>query len=208
MATGFNINEFKSTIDSAGLMRNNKFRIQFTPPKILIESPLLNSTSKNTTANIGFWCDSANIPGIMLNAVENRRYGYGHVEKQPVSGVFNDMNLSILADKSMQNHKLFTDWISNIYSFDIAGGNGSASFGYPTGIGDTLRYPMLLSYKNEYTVDLIIECYSDTGKMQAAFTCVDAYPIALGDIQLNWNDTNSVARIPVTFTYSSWFSSN
>jgi hypothetical protein len=32
----------------------------------------------------------------------------------------------------------------------------------------------------------------------------EAFPISMGDIPLNWGDTNSLIKIPVTFTFFTW----
>ena len=62
--------------------------------------------------------------------------------------------------------------------------------------------PYLVKYKNQYRSSVNIINYHESGKRIAdQVSLLNAYPIDIKDIQLNWGDTNQMMIVPVTFTY-------
>lgn len=190
----FNVQNFVSRVNEAGgLVQNNKFQLLVTPPAILQSSTNYNDATKtNITSgarSLEFFCSSAAIPGVNLNTHEIRRYGYGPMEKRPYSVSFADATFNVYFDAKRKNYDFFQTWISSIMDYDVNNSTNSK---------------FLLEYKSEYrsTVDLFV--YDNSGFIVAHYVMDEAFPISMGDIPLNWGDTNSVIKIPVTFTFFTW----
>ncbi len=197
---GFNINNFKSRIDTDGILQNNKFLVEIPMPPIIASQPNnpLRQTLASAQQDIQFWCEAANIPGIGLMTNEVRNYGYGPVEKKPYAARFTDVNLSIISDGYSKNLDLLQEWVKSIINFDLSTSiNGAAS-----GAG---LAPFEVSYKDDYAVDIKIRIFDPQGYERSRVVLFDAYPVFVADIPLNWNDTNSAIKIPATFTFISWW---
>lgn len=195
----FNVSNFRSEINKQnGILKNNKFLVRMPVPRGLYGSPV-TTLSQNVSRMVEFWCEQANIPGVSLPTTEVRRYGYGTIEKKPYSSLNNDITLTFIGDGKGEIWTYFQQWMRLIVNYDVRKGiNGQ------TGLtrGQT---PFELTYKEQYGVDISIQVYDDTGKEVIRVILRDAYPIFVGDIQLNWADTNSMMRVPVTFTVFDWY---
>jgi hypothetical protein len=152
-----------------------------------------------TTRFMEFWCESANIPGVSLNVNEVRRYGYGTIEKKPYASLNNDINMSFLGDAKGAIWTYFQQWLRLIVNYDMRKGI-VAETGMMPG-----QSPFLMSYKDDYAVDIYLYVFDDRNNEIFKIVLRDAYPIFVGDVQLNWGDTNSLMRIPVTFTVYDWY---
>lgn len=199
MADGFNVNTFRSNITkNNGLLKNNKFMVRMFAPKGFLSSDAAQSLTE-TARYMEFWCESANIPGVSLNVNEVRRYGYGTIEKKPYASLNNDINMSFLGDAKGAIWTYFQQWLRLIVNYDMRKGI-IAETGMMPG-----QSPFLMSYKDDYAVDIYLYVFDDRNNEILTIVLRDAYPIFVGDVQLNWGDTNSLMRIPVTFTVYDWY---
>ena len=195
---GFNINNFLSNINTNGVMRNNKFLVRIPTPNGFSGQSILNETGKY----LELWCESANLPSAMLGTQSIRRYGYGHEEKRPTTIQMSDMSLTFISDGRAAIWAFFQQWIRLIYNYDLSSGllkNNGVS---------TNMSAMDLSYKSDYAVDIELFVFSETGQQLLSVMLREAYPHTLGDIQLNWADTNNIAKIPVSFTFFDWYNTD
>lgn len=198
--SGFNVETFKSSIGKNGVMRNNKFLVRMPYPRGMLNSNALKTTSRY----LELWCESTNIPGVSLATTEIRRYGYGNVEKKPYVAVNNDVNFSFLSDADGDVWSFFQQWIRMIVNYDMRYGiNANRNNGVLAG-----QKPFELGYKYEYASDIEVIVFNETGKETLKVILREAYPTFVGDVQLNWGDTNNIARIPVTMTVYDWYNSS
>jgi hypothetical protein len=65
--------------------------------------------------------------------------------------------------------------------------------------------PWELAYKYEYVSDVEVIVFNEQGNDVLTVVLREAYPTFVGDVQLNWGDTNNIARIPVTMTVYDWY---
>jgi len=196
---GFNINNFISNINANGVMRNNKFLVRvYTPLGFYSSQSILTETGKY----MEFWCDSASIPGVMLNTKSVHRYGYGHEEKRPHLPQFADVNLSFLSDAKGAIWTFFQQWIKLIYNYDLSDGVLKSN-GVVRG-----QLPMEISYKENYAVNVEIFVFKETGEQILSVMLREAYPVALGAVALNWGDTNNIVKIDVGLTYFDWYNTD
>ena len=201
MVEGFNVNRFRSEIFKTGVLKNNKFFVRMYSPRGFSSSgntdaALLAST---TVRFLEFWCESTNLPGVSLSTTEVRRYGYGAMEKKPYVTVTNDVTMSFIGDGKGIIWSYFQNWIKLIVNYDMRNGITKES-----GILRN-QSPFELAYKEEYAVDIHISVFDDAGNEIIHVVLRDAYPTFVGDIQLNWGDTNSLMRVPVTFSFFDWY---
>ena len=172
---------------SGGFTKSSKFFVEVYPPRILAVNP-----------NLFFLCDSASLPGVGWQADEIRMSGYGNVEKRPLAPVFNDINLSFYNDSNSKVLGFFHRWMQNVYNF-----NASIN---PSGTTNAGQPMMTLNYPDEYRGVVEITHYDDAGDEVVRYSLQDAYPIAVGDIGVDWNNSDTLVKVPVTFAYTYWTS--
>lgn len=200
MAEGFNVNDFRAEVNKKGILKNNKFFVRMYAPRGFANSGSPEAlTLSNTVRFLEFWCEATNIPGVSLNTTEVRRYGYGNIEKKPYVTMNNDITMSFIGDADGTIWTYFQQWLRLIVNYDMR--NGIIN---PTGILPN-QAPFELAYKEDYAVDIHISVFDDMGNESIHVVLREAYPIFVGDIQLNWGDTNSLMRVPVTFTVYDWY---
>lgn len=198
--SGFNVQSFISSVSKNGIMRNNKFLVRIPMPRGMLQSNA-SARLQSTSRFIELWCESTNIPGVSLSTNEIRRYGYGNVEKKPYVSINNDVNFSFLSDGDGEIWSFFQQWIRMIVNYDMRNGiDPPTKNGVLPG-----QNPWELAYKYEYVSDVEVIVFNEQGNDVLTVVLREAYPTFVGDVQLNWGDTNNIARIPVTMTVYDWY---
>ena len=64
--------------------------------------------------------------------------------------------------------------------------------------------PFEVNYKEQYATDILITTVDEANNDIINVRLTKAFPVFMGDISLGWNDTDSIARLPITFTYYNW----
>jgi hypothetical protein len=184
----FNIETFKSRAGRNGFLRTNKFE--------LVISPISTIFSLNESENLKFMCDAVNYPGISLNTHDNRRFGYGAIEKKPTSPVFNDLNIDIIADGDNNNWKLIKKWIQYVNNYDFLNFTS-------TGPGGLNFFEV--NYKSNYRTTIALNIYHEVGgRPKSVIKFKDAFPVSISDSQLNWGDTGNLLRFQTSWSYFTW----
>lgn len=183
----FNINEFKSNIDvNGGLLKNNRFAVLLTKPNVI------PPTYTDLTA-LRFYAESASIPGMALQSAELRREGIGNLEKTPWGAAFTDLNVSFRIDQKTKVWNFFQVWMNSIYDYNMD-------------VEGRPRTYFELAYKDNYVTHLTIFVYNeiDSGKKEViAIDFIDAFPISISDMQMNWGNAD-IMKLNVTFNFKSW----
>lgn len=183
------LNNFLGTVSKLrGFTKPSLFYIEIKPPNFMRDR-------LDTTRTISFLCESANLPGVSLQASDIRRYGYGPVERKPFAPIFVDTTLSFLCDASGVVQKYFYEWMNGIVKFD------EMPYG---GRGVNGMAPFEVNYKYQYATDILITTVDEANNDIINVRFRDAYPLFMGDIALGWGDTDSISRLPITFTYFNW----
>ena len=193
MSDNFNVNEFIAEVESrGGLLKPSRFRARFPLPLGMIGS----LDARETTRSMEYWCDSAAIPSVIHAVHSVMRYGYGQQENKPFLTQIQNINFTFLADADGDNWRFFYEWMNLIlntrFSRGIVGADQLGSMPYE------------ISYKPNYVSDIQVTLFNE--ELQPTFSAIleEAYPIFLGDLNLNWNEQNQIVRFPVTFTFASW----
>jgi len=217
----FNITEFKSTLGSfGGTAHAGLF-------EVTIQGRAANS-SQITPRQLTFFCKTMSIPGITINTATyeqtaklSREMPTG-IANNPVNGIF-------LIDADHQILKFFHSWAQNVVNYSTAGGelaevNGMLPFEvayredyaatiiikfynpHPTGPNNTYYETVLEgAYREDYAATIIIKFYNPhpTGPNNTYYETVleGAFPTAIGEIDLSWENNDSYATLPVSFSY-------
>ena len=201
----FSINEMLSAVNSVGgLSKASKFMVTITRPTTANvgradRGPVIVGGAEN----LSFLCDSAYLPGLGYQTDEIRMSGYGNVEKRPYATIFQDIPLTFYSDADGSVFKYFHAWMQSIFAFnDAANPNGTVK-GLPM---NSFQYP------SEYygVVEIIhmneINTTKESDNTIVKYQLLEAYPISIGDIQVDWNMNDQILKIPVTFAYTNWTS--
>lgn len=204
MAQGFNINELVGEIRRGGLMRNNKFLVEFPMPPSLrntIGIELLTDTNRV----LSLYCEGTNLPGVGLMTEEIRRYGYGSNEKKPYVPIFTDVNLTFRGDSNGSVWTFLNAWMKATVHYE-----GRDTMNTPTGPIKG-QHQAEVGYKNDtenhegYAVPVTITMFNDMGEPTIRVVLREAFPIFVGDIPLNWGARSDYMRIPVTLSFFDWY---
>ena len=186
------MNNFLSTINRYnGLTRPSYFYIEIAPPKCM-------KFRASEASDLAFLAESANLPGVALATSEIRRYGYGPTEKKPYAPVFTDTTLSFMVDGQGMIQKFFASWLGSIVHFSQTPSGKS----YMT--GDNMLDPFEVNFKDQYETDILITTVNDNNDDIITYRFKRAFPIFMGDVALSWADSDSIARLPITFTFYNW----
>ena len=199
----FSINEMLSAVNSVGgLSKASKFMVTITrPTNANVGRADRGPVIVGGAENLSFLCDSAVLPGLGYQTDEIRMSGYGNVEKRPYATIFQDVPLTFYSDSDGSVFKYFHAWMQSVFAFnDAANPNGTVK-GLPM---NSFQYP------NEYfgIVEIIhmneirVERESDSTIIK--YQLLEAYPISIGDIQVDWNMQDQILKVPVTFAYTNW----
>lgn len=183
----FNINGMLGTINAnGGLTKASKFLISITAP----------SVSSNLLSDIPFFIEGATLPGIALQTEDYRKFGYGNVEKRPYASIFQDVNVTFFNDADGKVLNFLHSWVQSVYNFN----NDTSPYAASSSgvVNNSFAYPM------EYFGTVDITHYDDAENTVITYSLKEAYPINVGEAQIAWDASDTLVRIPVTFTYTYW----
>lgn len=124
-------------------------------------------------------CENAELPGRTIATTSMKIYGVE--EKFPYMSSYNDLSLTFIVSDDMQEKLFFDAWLNWI--------NPNTSYN--------------VKYKQDYSVALRINQYDVQNKVSYSVDLVDAYPIAVNGLDLNWS-ADGYHKLTVTFAYTSW----
>lgn len=182
----FNIEKFRSVLSKhGGVDHPSKFDVVITPPSGLLGNSLVGDLS--------YLVDVASLPGIGLQTEEIQHNGYGITEKRPTNMLFDSLSMAIHVDGKLNVVDFFHSWFKLINGFGLDAESSTR---------DKFAYP------EEYWSTVTITKYDLSGKAVRKWELHQAFPLTLSAVEVSWETTNTVTRLPVTFTYHSWKSYN
>jgi len=182
----FNISDFKSRMDGfGGPARTSLFTVQ------LIGGP----SSRFITGNdLMFFCKNVTLPGIDVATFEHRQNSIDIPQSIPTVINAEPLSCIFMLDSDHRILSFFHSWMQRVVNYSTTGGNFAA-------VNDQLPYE--LGYKDEYSCRMIITYYSTTATTRNFYEVVldDVFPRTVGNIDLAWENNNSFATLPVSFSY-------
>lgn len=144
-----------------------------------IPIPLGMIPYRSTSRMLTMRCENAELPGRTIATTSMKIYGVE--EKFPYMSSYNDLSLTFIVSDDMQEKLFFDAWLNWI--------NPNTSYN--------------IKYKQDYSVALRINQYDVQNKVSYSVDLVDAYPIAVNGLDLNWS-AEGYHKLTVTFAYTSW----
>ncbi len=207
----FDVQTFKNATHDRGRTKTNKFLARIPLPAGLQGV----GQYTNNVRDVQFWCESTNLPGMLLAAYPVNRYGYGPREQRPIAPTVQDTSFVFLADgpgnQTTQSnptignyYDFFTNWQRLIVNFDKSQGIQAGTFPNDNNQNVGRSEPYEIAYKTDYISDIEIFVFTELGECSHYVTLRDAFPLMVADTRLNWADTGFM-RINCVFTYTDWY---
>lgn len=195
----FNITDFRSSINTQGVLRSNRYMVEFAVPEYL-----KSTYGKEEQKLMSLRCENVSMPGFdFLSADGPPRMGYGAIEKHPYVPGFTGISLTFLVDSKSKIYNFFYDWTMSIVNFN---GRGGTNFSRKS----SGRSAYEVGYKSKYRTDLKILVYdgsstdastSVAGNKIIGLTLFDAFPSGMPAIPLAW-DSPDLIRLSIPFSYT------
>ena len=152
--------------------RGNQFRVQITFPSIIPNAALAGQ-------KLQFLAKSAQLPSSTVGDIQVMYRGRpvhfaGEREFEPWSiEVYNDNDFIV--------RNAFESWVDTMANSDTTHG---------------------AMYTQIYQVDMQVQQLDRNDQIVKEYTFHDAFPISVGQIQLDWDSSNQIEIFPVTFQYN------
>ena len=92
------LNEFIASVKESGLMRTNRFLVEFN---LMGDSRLIQ-----------LYCDAVNLPGLTLSTQQARTFG--EFREMPYERLFENVNFTFYVDNDMSVKLMFDNWMKSI----------------------------------------------------------------------------------------------
>lgn len=181
----FNINEFKSRIEKhGGPARTSLFVVSFGANGRIPEFI--------STDDIKFFCQTITMPGVNLDLLQYKQGGIGYPEFMPMNSTPDTLNGLFMLDSNHRIMSFFHNWINSI--INVSGEAGPS----PRGLE---RHE--INYKSEYTTTMAIDFFSAYDQNRV-YKCIyeGVFPTQVGSLNLNWGDNDSIATLPINFSFN------
>jgi hypothetical protein len=170
-----------------GGARPSKFDIQATLPPAIS-----GSIDPSSVTKLQFTAMAASIPAFALGMVEIPYFG----RKIKSSGdrVWDDWRIQVMLDEDYNTRAMFEAWNNSINALTS---NFMLASEDSTSPSNTLAGFTEENYKSNWTI-------SHYGKDQSTirqYTLIGAWPRVIGEMALDWSQTNRIMEFPVTVSF-------
>ena len=145
---------------------------------------------------LSYMAKSVSIPGKSIGTIDAKRFG-------PVYKVANDLivdtvAMTFMVSEDWREHHFFDGWLSGIMG-QVKKGTGST-------VGNTggNRQLYTLSYYEDYVSTVNIIPLDRQGGRASTISLHEAYPTALGPVEMSWGGEAEVASFTVTWSFKDW----
>lgn len=152
--------------------RSNQFRVQITFPSILPNAALAGQ-------KLQFLAKTAQLPSSTVADIEVMYRG------RPVhfagERTFEPWSIDVYNDNDFIVRNAFESWVDTMANSDTTHG---------------------AMYTQIYQVDMQVQQLDRNDRIVKEYTFHDAFPLTVGQIQLDWDASNQIEIFPVTFQYN------
>jgi len=189
----FNIKDMTSAINRrGGLAKPSHFYVMISKvPKAL--------QGMSYPKEAHFFCDTAALPGFNFSTQTVKPIGYGNSENRPHDTSFNPVEMSFLVDSDGKVLDFFQKWISMVYNFSID--QSGVMQGSNLAYGE-FAYPE--EYEGVIEIHFLDPVGGPNGREIMKYTLTRAFPMTLGNINVGWEQNDTLTRLPVAFAYNNW----
>lgn len=156
------------------LARPSRFKVKITLP------PYLATKGITDSRQLSLRCENAQLPGRSIATGDLRIYG--PTEKFPYQSTYEDMTLTFIVGNSMVEKTLFNEWLDYI--------NPTQNWNF--------------EYKKNYACEIVITQYDLSNNEVHSVKLIDAFPISVSQLDLDWSNDNAYHKLNVTFAYTYW----
>jgi len=146
---------------------------------VSIPIPLTLIQYRSISQQLTFRCENANLPGRTINTTDQKIYNI--TEKFPNQTSYQDMDLTFIVGGDMAEKQFFDAWLELI--------NPSTNFNF--------------KYKSDYATSITINQYDITNNLTYSVELIDAFPIAVNQMDLDWSN-DGIHKLTVVFAYTYW----
>jgi hypothetical protein len=170
----FNINDFKSRGLTKGGARPSLFDVVITTPF---------GAESGALEKFRFTCRASEIPAATIGSVDVPYFG----RKIKLAGdrEFADWPVTVMNDEDYLVRNMFEDWSNRmnqlVGNIKIDGALG-----------------------NSYKTTALVSHFSKDGAQIRSYEFVGIFPISVGVMGLDWDNTNSIQTFDVSFAYDYW----
>ena len=186
-----NLTSFKDKIGYG--LRPNLFQVSVPTLGSAITAATGSSDVTGTDAAFSFLCRSAGIPASTVGTVEVPFRG--RVIKLPGDRTFESWTVTVMADEDLTLRAFFESWMDRLNKHDDGAG-------YTDNYAATLKVDQMKRGTNSGT-DL-----SDPHSVIRSYTFNNAFPSNISQIDLSYDNNNTVAEYTVEFQYDWWETAN
>ena len=144
-----------------------------------IPIPLTLLAYYNTARQLKFRCEKAAMPERTISTFDQKIYG--PVEKFPYQSTYNTAEFTFIMSDDMSEKEFFDGWMELI--------NPSSTFNF--------------KYKGDYVTDITVNQYDVTNTVSYSVNLVDAFPISVNQLDLDWSSTD-YHKLTVVFAFTYW----
>ena len=144
-----------------------------------IPIPLTLIQYRNISQRLTFRCENANLPGRTISTTDQKIYNI--VEKFPNQTTYQDMDMTFIVGGDMAEKQFFDAWLELI--------NPTTNFNF--------------KYKGDYSTSITVNQYDINNNLTYTIELVDAYPIAVNQLDLDWSN-DGYHKLTVVFAYTYW----
>jgi hypothetical protein len=185
-----NLTTFKNKIGYG--LRPNLFRVSITDPGSVLSGIEGSNEATSGDDKFSFLCRSAGIPASTVGTVEVPFRG--RVIKLPGDRTFESWTVTIMADEDLQLRAYFEKWMDSLNKHD-------------DGAGYTANYSAELKVdqfaRGTSSGNDVLQPHS----IIRSYTFKNAFPSNISQIDLSYDNNNTVAEYTVEFQYDWWESS-
>lgn len=153
----------------------------------------------SSPSDLTAFCKSTTLPGINLKTFEYSPRNYGMTQTLPYSINAEPLNCTFMLDSSHIVLSYFHNWMQRVVNY-----NSSNMLGTST-INSKDYSPFELGYLSDYSTTMHIYFFSSDNVESGdkyVMTLYDVFPTNVSSLNLSWDDDNSIATMPVSFSYS------
>lgn len=187
----FKIDDFVSSINRDGVVKSNRYVVDFTLPEYLRGEADVYEQKKKLSLR----CENVTMPGMSFMSLNSLpRFGYGAPETIPYGVTFDDFTCSFLLDTKSDIHKFFYNWTQSIVNYKARGQSTFRS----SGPANMAVYEV--GYKDKYVSDITITVFDTTDVKLFTLKAYRCYPKSLPQIPLGWASNDELVKLNIEFS--------
>lgn len=186
----FKVSTFKSNVfNDVRPFHNSDFEVSISSP-----------FSKSGSNNLNFKIESVDLPGRVIEVVDNRFYGPARQVAKNVN--YQPISMTVLCSSDFNEQQFFLEWMDAIvgdHRVNNAAGLGPSSItGYEVGYYD--------DYAKKTDTTISVYNRGDTNPTRIV-KLIQSFPISLTPLALSWSN-NDIARFNVQMQFRHWKDEN